>query len=247
MLPHHDGGNASFLTPSLLDDPLSGEHMRRTSPRTVTTTRRHKMYQGFLLRDAGDFESTTTYYDLLAIARDACSHQTNRSSLAVEEVARWVGENLRYALSLIRERGGSYVTLGGMLGSRDPLHCLTAVHLADELLSARPGVEMIPELRAWTEERLFDRVLDEVTGEGWASTRERHEVGVRGINNDFLIGHNITLLHGGWQGGRGRVIEPICFTLDTPSGADYEEWLWRAWRRPAITRSPRGAQSRISV
>jgi hypothetical protein len=238
LLPHHDGGNASFLSPSALDDPQAGPALRRTSPPTVTTTRRHKMYQGFFLRAAGDFASVTTYYDLLAMARVAC-RRAQGTGADTPDVARWLGDNLRRTLALIEARGGSYVTLGGMLGSRDHVQCLTAVHLADAQFS-EAQLTLCPELRAWQwlgderyspTEQLFDSALMTVLGHGWPATRERYEVGVPGADYDLMMGHNITLLHGGWRGGRGRIIEPICFTLGSPAGAAYEQWLWRAWRR----------------
>lgn len=239
LLPHHDGGNASFLTPSLLDDPFFSEHQRRTALDSVTTTRQHKLYQGFFLRAVGDFASITTYYDLLSILRSAYRHQTGVAPASIGALARWTGANLRRALGRIEALGGTYLTLGGMLGSGNPMHAVVAVHNADAAFS-REQMARFPELQALSgsghrdlspSERLFDSVLREVLGEGWLSFRKRYEVGVEGVANDLLLGHNLTLLHGGWRGGRGRIIEPICFVLDDPSGDAYEQWLLQAWRR----------------
>lgn len=65
-------------------------------------------------------------------------------------------------------------------------------------------------------EWLLDQVLFEVIRHGWLSFRERFEVGIEGVAYGFMLGHNLMLLHGGWQSGPGRIIEPICFTVHHP-------------------------------
>lgn len=246
LLPHHDGGNASFLTPSVLDDSSFGVQQRRTYVSAVTTTRRHKMYQGFLLRSPGDYASITTYYDLLAVLRAAHYHQSANPSVTPEELARWTGGNLRRALSLMQSLGGTYVTLAGLLGSASPTHVVTAVHCAEDSFSAEDVIRF-PDLQPLVQggqsdlspvERLFDQVLHATLGKGWLECRQHFELGVPGGAYDLLLGHNLTLLHGGWRGGRGRVIEPICFVVDDPSGDEYERWLWHAWRRASSWHSP---------
>jgi hypothetical protein len=239
LLPHHDGGNASYLTPSIHDDPDWDCELRRTSTPSVTTTRRHKLYQGFILQQVGDAESLTTYYDLLKLVRLAHARQTGCADAAVPAIAQWVGHNIRRAIAALEAHGGTYLTLGGVLGASRPSHIVVSVHqaeaeLSEELVGQFPDLADLRDERddGWGEtERLFDRVLRDATGLGWNQIRQQVEVAVHGQGYDFILGHNLTLLHGGWRGGRGRVIEPICLVLERAAGCDYEAWLARAWRR----------------
>lgn len=242
LLPHHDGGNASYLTPSIHDDPDWNCDLRRTASLSVTTTRRHKLYQGFIIQRVGNAESATTYYDLLKLVTLAHAEQTGRTNASVPEIARWVGQNIRRAIVAMAGHGGTYLTLGGMLGAARLSHLIVAVHhaeapLGDDLLRRFPDLADIldqGEDGRGATERLFDRVLRETTGRGWIHIRRLVEVAVHGTLYDLVLGQNITLLHGGWRGGRGRLIEPICFVLERASGADYEHWLAGAWRRSRI-------------
>jgi hypothetical protein len=49
-----------------------------------------------------------------------------------------------------------------------------------------------------------------------------------------LLGHNLTMVHGGLMGGPGRLIEPICFVIDQPWGDQYETWLAQAWQNQMV-------------
>ena len=47
---------------------------------------------------------------------------------------------------------------------------------------------------------------------------------------DLVLWNNLACLHAGFDGSRTRVLEPIGFVVDEPSGESYEAWLRSAWR-----------------
>ena len=79
--------------------------------------------------------------------------------------------------------------------------------------------------------RVFCHLLMQSVGLSWPAFRQRYEILVPSERYDLIVGHNLMMLHGGWAGGPGRLIEPLCMVVDEPSGTDYERWLAASWRR----------------
>jgi hypothetical protein len=77
----------------------------------------------------------------------------------------------------------------------------------------------------------------------WPEFRRRYEIMVPSERYDLVIGHNLTMLHGGLAGGPDRLLEPLCLVVDEPSGADYERWLAASWRRMLPARLPVASRS----
>ncbi|GAA0966509.1 hypothetical protein GCM10009555_008560 [Acrocarpospora macrocephala] len=240
LLPHHDGQHASYLTPSVLDEPDWDPAWRTFSSSGYTTTHAHKMYQGIFIADPGEALSVTTYYDWLRILEDVKSARFIGNP-DVPSTARWLGDNLRRALDAGLTHSFSYPTVGGMLGLTETallavplLHCERTV--AAEMKERFPLLHTLSgtcPCRGCAGEvtRVFCNVTSLAMGLTWPEFRARYEVQVPGERFDLLVGHNLTTLHGGLAGGRGRVIEPLCLVVDKPSGSRYEAWLSRSWRR----------------
>jgi len=246
LLPHHDGQHCSFLTPSRLDDPAWDPAMREFGSTGYTTTAAHKLYQGIFIADPGEALSVTPYYDWLAVIDDV-----RRSRGQVRELengggdagpaARWLGDNLRQAHALQPGHGCQYPSLGAMLGVGDPMWHALSFHHAEapvdpESLHRNPvAAGLLGDCPCGTCEgetgRLFCHLTLLATGRTWAAFRERWEVLAPSERGDLVIGHNLTTLHGGWAGGPGRLIEPVCLVLDRPEGSGYENWLAASWRR----------------
>lgn len=75
MLPHHDGGHTSYLTPSALDEPDWPVQRPSFADAGYSTTPAHKMYQSIFIVDPGEGLSVTTYYDWLRIIEDSRTAQ----------------------------------------------------------------------------------------------------------------------------------------------------------------------------
>jgi hypothetical protein len=234
LLPHHDGGNSSYLTPSRLDVPDWSTDDRRTFPPNITTTRMHKLYQGFHVREVGEGESLTPYYELVGILIFALMHQSRAASVPMATLYRACAKNLRRAIEMIRRWGGGYIQLAALLGARDPKYILINCHNPDDAFSAAE-LSAFPEIRKLSYDgrtpiqRLFEEMIEESTGLSWLSLRERTELCVNTKRNDLVLGHNILLMHGGLGGGSMRVLDPICIVLPYPEGEAYERWLSFAW------------------
>jgi hypothetical protein len=235
LLPHHDGGNSSYLTPSRLDLADWRIEDRRTSPARVTTTRAHKLYQGFLVRNAGEAESLTSYYDLLAMMMTAFAHRSGAAWPDVAALVRDCAGNLRHAIARLRAWGGGYVQLGALLGVRDPKYLLVNLHNIDDAFSAAelaafPQIGNLGRDGASPAMALFDAMIRDATGLSWSQLCARTERCVESRARDLVLGHNILLMHGALRGGADRLLEPICAVLDEPAGEAYERWLSEAWR-----------------
>lgn len=246
LLPHHDGQHCSYLTPSLLDVPDWDPALREFGDSGYTTTPAHKMYQGIFLADPGEGLSVTTYYDWLGVidqvVRDrGLSLDAARANDSVAATAAWFGANLRKMHERQPEHGCPYPSLGAMLGLREPMwHGLSFHHSENDLSSeerrrypaALPLSRRCPCGRCdGSAARLFCHQLLAATGMNWLAFRDRWEIQAPGEQCDLLIGHNLTMVHGGLAGGPGRLLEPLCLVVDAPVGPAYERWLAAAWRR----------------
>lgn len=215
LLPHHDGGHCSYLTAPALAGTAPSRSLANDA---YTTTDAHKIYQGLLLRDAGDAMSLTSYFDLVRLLADAWTHQRGHRPTRSELVA-WYQSNVTAAI----ERAGAtgYLPIGAQLGATGPardiaIHAYDGAHdLAGERRSAR---------------QLAEQLAQTALGLSFAELMERHAVLAPCETGDLLIGHNLFAWHGGVEGGRGREILPICVTLRA-EGPAYERWLALHWER----------------
>ncbi|WP_394617060.1 hypothetical protein JNUCC0626_46870 [Lentzea sp. JNUCC 0626] len=240
LLPHHDGQHCSYLTPSRRDDEAWSPQWREFGSSGYTTTPAHKMYQGVFMADPGEGLSITTYYDWLDVL--ATVHTERHGGTADPAVvARWLGGNQRAALDLQPKHGCAYPSFSGMLGLSEPMWHGLSFHHAEAPLSdedrkrypvAVPLTASCPCGGCVGESaRLFCHQMLQATGRNWADYRRKWEVLAPSERFDLLFGHNLTMLHGGLAGGRGRVIEPFCLVVDEPAGEQYEDWLAASWRR----------------
>jgi hypothetical protein len=242
LLPHHDGGNSSYLTPSRLDVPEWPVEDRRTFPTRVTTTRAHKLYQGFLVQTVGGGESVTPYYDLVTLLMLAFRHQTGAACSSVVSLQKWCAGNLSYAMGMIRARGDGYIQLGALLGARNPRHVLVNLHnlndgFSEAELSEFPEIAPHGSAVSNPAAKLFDEIILETTGLCWPEACMTAERRLETGKFDLVFGHNILLMHGGINGGADRLLDPICAVIEQPSGQAYEHWLAEAWRT-AYWRAP---------
>jgi hypothetical protein len=215
LLPHHDGGHCSYLTAPALDSAAPKRSLENTF---YTTTNEHKIYQGLLLREAGDAMSLTSYFDLVRLVADAWTYQRGLRATA-RELLGWYQDNVSQAI----ERAGSngYLPIGAQLGasgaSRDvPIHSYEAEHeIAGQIVSAK---------------ELAEQLAQTALGISFSDLMERYAVLAPCESGDLLVGHNLFAWHGGVEGGRGREILPICVT-SRPQGPAYERWLALHWER----------------
>lgn len=246
-LPHHDGQHSSYLTPSLLDVADWDPELRTFSTSGYTTTHTHKLYQGILITDPGEALSVTTYYDWLRVLRDVHRSRFGAADTDPVAVQRWLGGNLRRSIEAGAKNGSAYPTLAGMLGLAEEPLLATALFCAEDDVpeSAKQRFPLLRSLSAQCPCRQClgetRRVMCHVTTLGagltWPEFREKYEICAPSERFDLLVGHNLGMHHGGLAGGRGRMIEPLCYVVDEPRGSVYESWLARSWRRPS---SPSG-------
>jgi hypothetical protein len=242
LLPHHDGGHCSYLTPSRLDLPGWEPARRRFAEQGLYahSSPSHKLYQGIFIVDPGEAESITTYYPWLQILADGYRAARGREPTATPELATWLGDNLLRTLELQGQHGGRYPTLAASLGSSSLVFHGLSPHCAEDDVT-RDDCERFPQLRELVRccpcgacraaaERLFCHSLLESLGLSWPAFRERYEFRVASERFDLVMGHNLVLLHGGLRGGASRRLEPISLVVDEPAGDGYEEWLAASWR-----------------
>jgi hypothetical protein len=215
LLPHHDGGHCSYLTAPA---PAGSPPRRTLANDAYTTTNEHKIYQGLLLREAGDAMSLTSYFDLVRLLADAWAHQHGHRPTRSTLVA-WYQRNVTEAI----ERAGAsgYLPIGAQLGAAGPSRD-AAIHHYDgshEIAGERRSVKELAEQLAETS-----------LGLSFAELMERYAVLAPCETGDLLVGHNLFAWHGGVEGGRGREILPICVTVRA-EGPAYERWLALHWER----------------
>ncbi len=246
LLPHHDGGHCSYLTPSRRHDPAWEARLRTFSSQPgYTTTQAHKLYQGIFIAEPGEGLSVTTYYDFLQILRRAYACQTGSEARSVEQLAAWLGGNIRASLDLQPQHQSRYLTLGAALGARQIVYHALSIHYAEADFTDEE-IERFPELvrfrageagddgRAESPTiRFLNQMLLDTLRLTWAEFLSTYEICVPGERFDFVCGHNLGLLHGGLMGGPGRLLEPICMVVDEASGEGYEDWLAQVWLRGA--------------
>lgn len=241
MLPHHDGGHTSYLTPSTFDEPDWPVQRPSFADTGYTTTPAHKMYQAIFIIDPGEGLSVTTYYDWLRIIEDSRKAQGNGDD---RRLTAWYGENITRMVSDRARFAFGYPTLAGMLRqARDAVDLMPLLRSEEALPST--AKQQFPEL-TWIVSacpcdtcsgetvRAFCHVVDRSLRLSWPEFRECYEVLAPTERYDLPFAHNLTMLHGGLCGGRKRVIEPICLTVHEPGGPAYERWLQASWQRPAV-------------
>lgn len=248
-LPHTEGQHCSYLTPSTIENPLWDPRLRSfTLDVSARVCHGQKTHQALLFYETGGGDGATTFYDLVRILTDAYLIRTGRVGTATE-IAGWVGENICFGLSLQPETESRYLSLGTLLGSREPCFALTkndskAVFgveehkrfpdLAARVSSCECG-HCDPEM-----ERLLCHSLVDAMGVTWQEFRRRYEVQVQSEPGDLLIARNLTLLHGAYRGRRTRRFRQFFFSIAQPEGVEYEAWLSAKWRRH-VARSRRAA------
>jgi hypothetical protein len=238
LLPHHDGGHCSYLTPSLVDVPDWQAAERTFSDEQYCTTAAHKLYQGILVLEPGDGRSVTAYYPWIQLIARAFERRYARPGTTVE-LAIWLGENLRAAHRGRPASGAHYPSMAACLGARADLALAVVPHCAEEELDSA-HLERYPDLARMARScpcglcpgpsgRVLCHLLGGVLGLTWTRLRQL-ELALESRRFDFVLGHNLTLLHAGIEGGRSRALLPVSVVLDTPAGPDYEAWLARQWR-----------------
>lgn len=225
LLPHHDGHHCSYLTPSTLHCTQFDPVWRRFGS-DFKTTDMHKMFQGFHVTNPGEALSVTTYYNFVAMLADAFGRIKGRPSSDVVELARFCGANLRRAMRTSRH-GAQYLSIAAILGSTNIDLISHSGHYAHEVLASNERSDGSCRLISGAD--WFELLTREVFGLTTDRFRKIYETQVTTERGDMLIANNITLLHGGMNGGRSRVIEPICGVIREPRGRNYEEWLAHVW------------------
>jgi hypothetical protein len=229
LLPHHDGGRSSFLTPST----LQAQWWRPEWRGLVADPPAQKTFQGFLVVAPGPDGAHTGFYPWVALLSGAFEFQTGETANPTT-LPSWAGENIRATLALSENRT-QYLSLAGALGSRREAHALQPVHSAHDRL----GPLAAAHLRADPEppgcdclqpgDRFWCSGLRETTGLTWSGLRRRRETQVRAMRHDLVLGHNLAAVHAGFGGGAGRTLLPLCVTVDRPRGTEFERWLTRLW------------------
>lgn len=244
MLPHHDGGHTSYLTPSAVDEPDWPVQRPSFADTGFTTTPAHKMYQAIFIIDPGEALSVTTYYDWLRIIEDSRKAQGNGDD---HRLTAWYGENITRMVSERQRFAFGYPTLAGMLRQvRDAVDLMPLLRSEEALPTA--AKQQYPDLSQIVSAcpcgtcsgetmRAFCHVVSRSVQLSWPEFRERYEVLVPTERYDLPFAHNLTMLHGGLCGGRERLMEPICLTVHEPGGLAYERWLQASWRRSTVPRS----------
>jgi hypothetical protein len=240
LLPHHDGGHCSYLTPSIHHVPAWDPCDRSFSDAGYCTTAAHKLYQGIFVVDPGEAASVTTYYPWLRLVQHAYSRQTGRRP-SLLPVAVWLGANIAAARRERGVTGALYPPIGACLGASSRAarwfvpHCAEAELPPEELARSpelgRMGSSCACTACAGPTGRVLCGILEETLGLTWAELRRRFELRVRTRRHDLVVGHNLMLVHGGADGGPSRRVEPISIVVAEPAGAGYEAWLAREWER----------------
>lgn len=239
LLPHQDGGHASFPSPREINDSHGISRTRVFSKTVFFKRHSHKMYQGFLITEPGSFPGETYYYNVVAMLFGAYVHKFSRRPENVEELERFLGANIARSLEHADTHRSRYLTLSAMLGSED---------LAHHVITSGPRAES----EFWPEQyahlpQLWDQVtgcpcgscegpggramchgLTQALGLSWPATRIAYETTVVGQRGDLLLGNNLFQMHAAFSAPDRRIC-PVCIVLDAPTGPAYEEWLEAQW------------------
>jgi len=240
LLPHHDGGHCSFLTPSRLDYPAFDASERVFSRSVYWKRPSHKLYQGFLITNPGTTCGSTYYYNTLTLLWDAFIHRYGRSPAGFPELAHFNVENLRRSRNNQTIHGSRYLTLGALLGStRFEHHVMPSGPRAESELWPVQYARL-PLLCEMTEEcpcslcagpggRLLCHACKQTLGRTWPEVHADYSTRVVGELHDILIGNNLTQLHAA-DSNTSRTILPMCIVTDKADGSAYEQWLATQWR-----------------
>jgi hypothetical protein len=218
LLPHHDGGHCSYLTAPALAGPPPRRSLANAA---FTTTDEHKLYQGLLLRDAGDAMSLTSYFDLVRLLVDGWIYQRRERPTLDTLLA---GYQARIAEAIDRAGETGYLPIGAQLGATGAARDI-AIHAYEASHSAAHGARCKLAARALAED-----LAHTALGMSFGELMARHAILAPAETGDLLIGHNLFAWHGGVEGGTGREILPICVTAP-PAGPAYERWLAVHWER----------------
>lgn len=242
-VPHNDSQKTTFLTPSVLDVPDFDPAWRQLTGRLLGA---HKPYAGIFIQDPGDGLSITTFYDGLAMVRDAFAHQVGRPPGGLTELATWQGQCVFRARQRQPQHGLPYITLGGLLSPEPDVaweavsYCTTACSVEDAALRTFP---VLNELRctcpcgacSGEAERFVCRMTERALGLTWPQTRAKYERCLNSERFDLIVWNNVAMLHGAVAGASNRLLRPIYLTLPEATGDDYEHWLSQQWRtHPAL-------------
>ncbi len=253
-LPHTDGQSVTFLTPSRLDVPSFDPALRTFSGSGGHTSRRHKPYAGIFIQEPGEGLSITTFYRLFELVAQAYRHQTGESPTTVDQLASWLGANIRAADERRRRHGFHYIALSGLLGGDpDPAWELVEYGLAEQplpttLLERFPTLERVRRTCACGRcagetERTFCAMVHAALGQGWADVRQDAEIWVSSERFDLIVWNNLAVLHGAVKGGGSRSLAAMYLSTPESAGDGYEAWLSRLWhnRVTAPLGAPAGA------
>lgn len=242
LVPHQDGGHVSYLTPSLLDDAGWDPGMRRFAPygHCEYSTQTQKIYQGLFIAEQGSTAATIAFYPVLDMLLDAFKDAHGHEP-SLPELIAWYGGNLRKSFDSRARHGGHYPTLAAFTGSERDEYLGVAPHCAEAPLEAEL-LERFPKLDELAHRcacgtctgpagRVFCNMLADVLGRHWLSFQSRYQShALQTQPRDLVLWNNLACLHAGFDGSRTRVLEPIGFVVDEPSGESYEAWLRSAWR-----------------
>lgn len=239
LLPHHESGHASFLSPSLNECPSWNVNMRTFSKSTlsrITSTSTHKLYQGLFISEPGECLSITTFYDLVKILLDAFRYNTGIRPKTIQEVSSWLADNIRRFYNQRYLHKSDYLTIGAVLGGKKLVYLGTPIHYAeaefdDEQLTLFPELNEFQKFKGSTPsptERFLNEMISDLLGIDWERFREKYEICVSSERYDFILGNNLCLLHGGLQGDSKRLLERIFLSVSS-YGYEYENWLSNMW------------------
>ena len=241
LLPHHDGGHCSYLTPSKIDVPDWDEKYRIFSTENFHTTHLHKIIQGILILDPGEKESITTYYDWIQILRDAYIYQHAGKQPTVIDLQKWIGSNIKYSLDNQVSHKNNYLNIAGALGTKKLIYHSLSLHSTAEEIDVSI-LEKFAEMEILQDSceckncdtdilRILCNILKETMGISYSQFIDRYEKKAYSEKLDLVLGNNLSLLHGGLNGGENRLILPMCYTIENNSSLEYEKYLKKLWRK----------------
>jgi hypothetical protein len=241
LLPHHDGGHCTYLTPSKLDVPNWNTKRRIYSNETFFTTHTHKLYQGLFVIEPGEGLSVTTYFNFVRMVKNAYLKKYNLKEASIEEVAEWLGENIDRSINNQHIHLSKYLSIGAALGCEEVVDHAISVHWSEETFTPEQ-LEKYPDLQTVQHDcpcgecsapagRFYCRQLYMTLGLNLQEFRRDYEVCLPSERYDLVLGNNISVLHGGFMGGKSRYFKPICMVMDDVTNShEYEEWLAGLWR-----------------
>lgn len=241
LLPHHDGGHCSYLTPSIFDVPEWENKSRIFSNKSFYTTHMHKIIQGILILNPGERDSITTYYDWVQIVEDAYKYQHAGEVPSIVDLQKWLGSNISYSLNKQNIHNNRYLNMAAALGAKDLMYHALSLHstseqISEDILSNHKKLIDIQQSCSCQMcnsniLRVLCHVLKETMGISYEEFINKYEKKVYSEQLDLVIGNNLSLLHGGFNGGSERLILPLCIVLEDTNDISYERYLKNLWNR----------------